>query len=75
MDVSRQISFKQSPQPAFNKKFDLLIEYLNKNNEKGYQNTLFCSHEQQAKRFHEIFQEQEETVHYTTQVLPIFEGF
>ena len=75
MDVSRQISFKQSPQPAFNKKFDLLIEYLNKNNEKGYQNTLFCSHEQQAKRFHDIFQEQEETVHYTTQVLPIFEGF
>lgn len=75
VEISRQISFKQSPQPAFNKKFDLLIDYLNKNNEKGYKNTLFCSHEQQAKRFHDIFQEQEQVVHYTTQTLPIYQGF
>lgn len=69
------ISFKQSPQPAFNKQFDLLIDYLNKNHEKGYQNSLFCSHEQQAKRFHDIFEEQKETVHYSTHVLPLYQGF
>ena len=75
LEISTQIFIKQSPQPTFNKKFDLLIEYLNKNKEKGYKNTLFCSHEQQAKRFHDIFQEQEEVVHYTTQVLPLYQGF
>ena len=73
--IRNQISFKQSPQPAFNKKFDLLIEYLNRNKEKGYKNDLFCSHEQQAKRFHDIFQEQEEVVHYSTKVLPLYQGF
>ena len=73
--ISNQISFKQSPQPAFNKKFHLLIEYLNKNKEKGYKNDLFCSHEQQAKRFHDIFQEQEEVVHYSTKILPLYQGF
>ena len=75
LQISDQLSFKQSPQPAFNKRFELLIDYLNKNHEKGYRNTLFCSHEQQAKRFHDIFQEQQETVHYTTEVLPLYQGF
>lgn len=75
LKINKQISFLQSPQPAFNKKFDLLIDYLNTNHKKGFQNTLFCSHEQQAKRFHDIFQEQKETVHYTTKVLPLFQGF
>jgi len=73
--VNQQISIKQSPQPSFNKNFKLLIDYLDKNHKKGYRNTLFCSHEQQAKRFHDIFQEQEETVHYTTEVLSLFQGF
>jgi len=73
--VNQQISIKQSPQPSFNKNFKLLIDYLDKNHKKGYRNTLFCSHEQQAKRFHDIFQEQKETVHYTTEVLSLFQGF
>ena len=73
--VNQQISIKQSPQPSFNKNFKLLIDYLDKNHKKGYRNTLFCSHEQQVKRFHDIFQEQEETVHYTTEVLSLFQGF
>ncbi len=73
--VNQQIPIKQSPQPSFNKNFKLLIDYLDKNHKKGYKNTLFCSHEQQAKRFHDIFQEQEETVHYTTEVLSLFQGF
>jgi transcription-repair coupling factor (superfamily II helicase) len=75
LQINDQLSFKQSPQPAFNKQFELLIDYLNKNHKKGYRNTLFCSHEQQAKRFHDIFQEQQETVNYTTEVLPLYQGF
>ena len=73
--ISGQIYVRQSPQPAFNKQFDLLITHLNENHKKKYKNTLFCSNEQQAKRFHDIFQELQQSVHYKTLVLPIFEGF
>ncbi len=67
--------FKQSPQPAFNRQFDRLIEYLNDNHQKGYQNFICCASEQQAQRFKDIFEEGEETVHYKTLVNPLFEGF
>ena len=52
-----------------------MVAHLNENKERGYHNTLFCSNEQQAKRFHDIFEEMEEKVHYQTKVLPIYEGF
>src|SRR5690606_39117301 len=51
---SISISFFTRPQPSFNKQFNLLIENLNDNSEKGYKNYIFCSSEQQAKRFHDI---------------------
>ena len=38
-------------------------------------NYLCCSSEQQVKRFHDIFQEMDETIHYQTLVCPLFEGF
>ena len=69
------ILFRQSPQPAFNRQFDRLISYLNDNHEKGYQNYICCASEQQAKRFKDIFEEGETTVHYKTIVTPLFEGF
>ena len=55
--IKEQLLIKQSPQPTFNKKFDLLVSHLNQNKGQGYNNTLFCSNEQQAKRFHDIFEE------------------
>ena len=75
LEIEDLVFVKQSPQPAFNKKFDMLVRHLNDNKEKNYQNTLFCSNEQQAKRFHDIFEEMDAPVHYKTEVLPIFEGF
>jgi transcription-repair coupling factor (superfamily II helicase) len=69
------ISFNTKPQPVFNKKFDLLLANLNDNEAKGYKNYLFCSSEQQAKRFHDIFDEIGKTVHYQTLVVPIHDGF
>ncbi len=70
-----EISFRTKPQPAFNKKFDLLIQDLNEKHEAGYTNYIFCSTEQQAQRFHDIFDQMEETVHYQTLVFPIYQGF
>lgn len=69
------IQFNTKPQPSFNKKFDLLIENLNGYKQKGYTNYIFCASEQQAKRFHDIFEEVEGDVHYKTIVLPLYQGF
>lgn len=69
------IQFNTKPQPAFNKKFDLLIENLNDNRDAGYSNYIFCSTEQQAKRFHDIFDEVDGTVHYQTIIFPLYQGF
>ncbi len=73
--VGNEINFNTKPQPAFNKKFDLLIEDLNENREAGFTNYIFCSTEQQAKRLHDIFEEVDKTVHYQTLVFPLFQGF
>ncbi|WP_127022510.1 transcription-repair coupling factor [Flagellimonas beolgyonensis] len=70
-----EINFNTKPQPAFNKKFDLLIEDLNENRKAGFTNYIFCSTEQQAKRLHDIFEEVDKTVHYQTLVFPLFQGF
>jgi transcription-repair coupling factor (superfamily II helicase) len=70
-----QVEFHTKPQPSFNKKFDLLIENLNGYREKGYTNYIFCASEQQAKRFHDIFEEVNEQVHYQIIVFPLFLGF
>ncbi|WP_281542097.1 transcription-repair coupling factor [Maribacter aestuarii] len=69
------IKFNTKPQPSFNKKFDLLIENLNENHSKGYSNYIFCASEQQAKRFHDIFEEVGQQVHYKTIVFPLHQGF
>jgi len=69
------IEFKTKPQPSFNKKFDLLIENLNEHKDKGYTNYIFCASEQQAKRFHAIFEDVNQSVHYDTIVFPLYQGF
>ena len=75
LKIKEKLYINQSPQPAFNKKFDLLVSHLNKNKEQDYENILFCSNEQQAKRFNDIFEDMEEKVSYKTEVLAIYMGF
>ncbi len=69
------IDFRGTDQPAFNKKFPLIIERLLQNNLKGIDNYLFCASDQQAKRFSDIFEATEKEVPYKTVVLPIHRGF
>ena len=69
------VTFDVKPQPAFNKQFDLLIEDLKSKHEAGYTNYLCCTNEQQAKRFHDIFDDLDKSLHYKTVVLPLFQGF
>lgn len=73
--TDQAIAFTTRPQPSFNKKFDLLIENLNEFKAKGYTNYIFCASEQQAKRFHAIFDDVAQDVHYETVVFPLYQGF
>jgi len=75
LTTARELTFNTKPQPSFNKKFDLLIENLNQNHSDGYTNYIFCSTEQQAKRFHDIFDDVAKEVHYKTVVFPLYQGF
>ena len=72
---NQTIEFKTKPQPAFNKQFNLLIEDLNENHENDITNYIACVSEQQAKRFHDIFDDAKQTVHYKTIVLALYQGF
>ena len=69
------VKFDTVPQPAFNKQFNLLIDNLNANHDKGYTNYITCVSEQQAKRFHDIFEDVDGNVHYQTIVQPLYQGF
>ncbi len=76
-------TFNTTPQPSFNKQFNLLIEDLITNHNKGYINYIACVSEQQAKRFHDIFEDVdkeghpnfEERVYYKTIVQSLHQGF
>ena len=52
-----------------------MVNHLNENKKRGYTNTIFCSNENQAKRFRDIFEEMKKTVHYNISVNAVFEGF
>lgn len=69
------IEYHTSPQPSFNKQFDVLIENLNTYHQKGYTNYIACVSEQQAKRFYDIFEDVEQNVYYKTIVQSLFQGF
>jgi transcription-repair coupling factor (superfamily II helicase) len=70
-----EIVFNVKPQPSFNKQFNLLIDDLNEHHLAGFTNYIFCANEQQAKRFHDIFDDAEQEVHYETVVFPLYQGF
>ncbi|MGY0406901.1 MAG: transcription-repair coupling factor [Polaribacter sp.] len=70
-----EITFNNKPQPSFNKQFNLLIDNLNEYNKAGFTNYIFCANEQQAKRFHDIFDDSQTEVHYKTIVFPLYQGF
>ncbi|MBI1646115.1 transcription-repair coupling factor [Capnocytophaga sp. 051621] len=71
----KEFSFHTTPQPSFNKQFELLISYFNNKHEEGFQNYILCGSEQQAKRFQDIFEEMEQKVPYQTIQLSLHDGF
>ena len=60
---TQKVEVHVSPQPSFNKQFNLLIEDLNTQHDLGYQNYICCSNAQQAQRFYDIFETVDQEVH------------
>lgn len=52
-----EIEYNLSPQPSFNKKFDLLIENLNANTSAGFENFVFANNTKQIERLYNIIED------------------
>ncbi|WP_397363842.1 transcription-repair coupling factor [Olleya sp. R77988] len=74
-NATQTIQHNTTPQPAFNKQFNLLIDNLNSNHNNDYNNYIACVSDQQAKRFHDIFDDVDQDVHYKTVTQSLYQGF
>ena len=54
---AHDLVFHQTPQPSFNKNFDLLIKHLSEKSDNGYQNFIFSDNPKQIERLYAIFED------------------
>ena len=69
------IEFHTRPQPAFNRKFDLLIKDLKSYEAKQYTINLFAENPNQLERLHTIFEDLRAAIPFNPIALSIHEGF
>ena len=69
------IQASQSPQPVFNKKFDLLQEDLKKHHDEGYLNVITAGNAKQIERLYNIFEDIGAEVEMKPVVIALKEGF
>jgi len=74
-DPRIQLEFNTSPQPAFNKNFELLTTTLAENSEKGYSNYIFSENEKQFERLKDIFIETYGEIKFTPVHANMHAGF
>ena len=67
--------FRSSPQPSFNKQFELLAKDLKENQEKNYKNLILCSSNEQVDRLHQIFESLETKISFETISFSLNKGF
>jgi len=72
-DVS--FGFESSPQPSFNKNFDLLAENLNENQSRGIRNIIVAEQPRQLERFQEIFEEIDPLLEFQNVNIGLRNGF
>lgn len=73
--TENKVRFHSRPQPSFNKNFNLLIEDLHRNTEKGFTNLVFAENEKQIERFYTIFEDLKAKVEWTPVHVGIHQGF
>ncbi len=72
---SKEIVYNASPQPPFQKKFDMLNEDLQININRGYINFILASASRQIKRFQNIFEDNEYPLNYKAILGSVSSGF
>ena len=70
-----EIEFHCKEQPAFNRRFDLLINDLKSRISNGYQVYLFAENPKQHERLHNIFQDLNAAIEFIPVTTSIHEGF
>ncbi len=71
----KEIHFKASPQPTFNKNFNLLIENLQENTKNDYTNYIFTDNVKQIERFYNIFEDMGVSVQFHPLHNSVYSGF
>lgn len=70
-----EIHFEVTPQPSFNKNFELLAENLKANDEAGYKNLIFSNNPRQMERLERIFEDTNEDARFSPVEIALHEGF
>lgn len=73
--VQQQLVYAAKPQPSFNKNFQLIIEDLNANTARKFDNFLFTDNTKQIERFYAIFNDLNAQVQFFPILTAIHEGF
>jgi transcription-repair coupling factor (superfamily II helicase) len=72
---SEKISFNLTPQPSFNKNFDLLIKDLGAHQKNQFTNYIFSNQPKQIERLYQIFEDIGGDVEFIPMNMSLHEGF
>ncbi|KPK83652.1 MAG: transcription-repair coupling factor [Bacteroides sp. SM23_62_1] len=75
MSPSEVMAFSTSPQPAFNKNFELLGQTLIKNTDAGYVNLIMSENEKQIDRLRSVFNDIDTGITFQPVFTSLHEGF
>jgi len=75
LDGYETIEYRSSPQTDFNRNFELLIESLKSNTERGITNFIFSENPRQIDRFYHIFDDLKAEVEFTPLFQTVSRGF
>ncbi|MEY3398102.1 MAG: transcription-repair coupling factor, partial [Bacteroidota bacterium] len=67
--------FDMTPQPSFNKNFDMLSTNLANNDKNGYLNILAAGQAKQIERLYQIFEDKDHEIHAKPLLIELSEGF
>ncbi len=74
-EPTERLEFSCSPQPVFNKNFDLLAENLKEHQKNGYELLILSNQEKQIERLQSIFKDTNVNVKFTPVNFILHEGF
>lgn len=74
-EAAEAIAFRSQLQPAFQKKFDLLFEFLDRSHAAGYRSYILSNSEKQIQRLQVIFEDNERPQDFTALAGVLHAGF